>query len=149
MERQARDQTASPFTRVLLAGQSLFYVVTGLWPLFSIRTFEAVTGPKTDRWLVKTVGLLITVIGAVLGLAAVRQRDSAETTLLAVGSAACLTAVDVVYVARGRLSKVYLLDAVAEGALIAAWGVSRTGRRPTVSPTRQPGDALQAPKDHP
>ena len=27
----------------------------GLWPLLHIRSFEWVFGPKTDRWLVKTV----------------------------------------------------------------------------------------------
>jgi hypothetical protein len=32
----------------------------GLWPLVHLSSFEAVLGPKTDRWLVKTVcGLLI------------------------------------------------------------------------------------------
>jgi hypothetical protein len=35
--------------------------MTGLWPLVSIGTFQQVTGPKTDLWLVKTVGVLIAV----------------------------------------------------------------------------------------
>lgn len=30
----------------------LFTIVGGLWPLLSMRTFEAVTGPEADRWLV-------------------------------------------------------------------------------------------------
>jgi hypothetical protein len=42
--------------------------------------------------------------------------------LLATSSAAALTAIDVAYVSRGRISRVYLLDAAAEIALIAAWG---------------------------
>jgi len=41
--------------------------------------------------------------------------------LLAVGSALGLTGIDVVYVRNGRISKVYLLDAVAELVLVAAW----------------------------
>ena len=42
-----------------------FYVASGLRPIVSMRTFEKVTGPKTDEWLVKTVGLLIAVSGAI------------------------------------------------------------------------------------
>ena len=43
--------------RTALTVQGLFYVVTGLWPLVSLSTFEFVTGPKTDDWLVHMVGL--------------------------------------------------------------------------------------------
>jgi 8-oxo-dGTP pyrophosphatase MutT (NUDIX family) len=46
-----------------------FYLLTGIWPLLHIQSFQSVTGPKTDLWLVKTAGVLITVIGAVLMMA--------------------------------------------------------------------------------
>ena len=101
--------------------QGIFYAATGVWPLVSMRSFEAVTGPKLERWLVKTVGVLVTVIGAVLTLAGVRRRTTSEVALLAAGSAAGLAAVDVVYVAKRRISPVYLLDAVAELGLVLAW----------------------------
>lgn len=39
--------------------QGLYYSISGIWPLLSIDTFMAVTGPKTDIWLVKTVGVLL------------------------------------------------------------------------------------------
>ena len=119
----------------LAVGQGLFYALTGVWPLVSMRTFEMVTGPKTDRWLVKTVGVLVTVIGAVLTLAGLRRRTTPEVALLAAGSAAGLTGIDVIYSARGRISKVYLLDAAAEAALILAWTVAwRRGRAGNPSP---------------
>jgi hypothetical protein len=35
----------------------------GLWPLLHLKSFEAVFGPKTDRWLVKTVSGLLVVNG--------------------------------------------------------------------------------------
>ena len=98
-----------------------FYVVTGVWPLVSMRSFEAVSGPKTDRWLVKTVGVLITAIGGVLVLAGRRDRVTPEVALLGAAAAAGLASIDVVYVAKGRISPVYLLDAAAETALITAW----------------------------
>ena len=101
--------------------QGVFYLVTGLWPLFSIETFQKVTGPKVDLWLVKTVGVLIAVIGGVVGRAGLRREVPSDIMLLATGSAAGLTAIDVIYVARRRILPVYLLDAVAEVALIGLW----------------------------
>jgi hypothetical protein len=106
------------------AAQAGYYVVTGVWPILHVRSFMAVTGPKTDVWLVKTVGALIAVVGAALGLAAWRQAVTPEVILLAVGSAAALGFVDVYYPLRGVIPRVYLLDAAAEAVLIAAWAVA-------------------------
>ena len=109
------------FPSLLAAGQGVYYLATGIWPLLNIETFQMVTGPKRDRWLVKTVGVLISVIGGVLLLAGMRGDPTAEVPLLAIGSAAGLTAIDGVYVARRRISPIYLVDAAAELALIAGW----------------------------
>jgi hypothetical protein len=106
--------------------QGLYFLATGIWPLLSMRTFEAVTGPKVDRWLVKTVGVLVAVIG--VSLLADPRRPSRGSQVLGVGSAAALGAVDVVYSLRGRISKIYLLDAVLEALLVTLWAVG--GRRP-------------------
>jgi hypothetical protein len=106
--------------------QGAYFFLTGVWPLLSMRTFEAVTGPKADRWLVKTVGVLVAVIGGSLALGG--RRPAPPIALLAVGSAAGLGAVDVNYSVRGRISPVYLLDAVLEVALVVAW-LSRRRRR--------------------
>jgi hypothetical protein len=46
-----------------------------------------VTGPKQDLWLVKTVRALVIVIGAAIGLAAVRTSIGEQTFVLAAGSA--------------------------------------------------------------
>jgi hypothetical protein len=111
---------------ILPLGQGLYYVVTGVWPLVSMRTFEAVTGLKVDKWLVKTIGVLVSVVGAVLMLAGRRCRHvDPEPALLAAGSATGLAVIDTVYAARGRISKVYLLDAVVEVALVIAWAWAR------------------------
>ncbi|MFH5804425.1 hypothetical protein ACG2DA_10255, partial [Alienimonas sp. DA493] len=56
----------SRWARRLLVGQGLYYVATGVWPLVHIRSFEFVTGPKTDDWLVQTVGALVLAIGGTL-----------------------------------------------------------------------------------
>jgi hypothetical protein len=119
--------------RVVALGQAVFYIVTGIWPLISIDTFQKVTGPKTDLWLVKTAGVLITAIGLALGLAGLRRQQPPEAALLGVASAAGLTAIDVVYVQRGRISPVYLLDAVAEVGIILAWAVAWVNKSPSPS----------------
>jgi hypothetical protein len=110
--------------RFVAAIQGLYYLLTGVWPLISIGTFQMVTGPKTDLWLVKTVGVIITVMGLVLLSAALHARITFEVVLLAIGSAAALTAIDVVYVTRRVISPVYLLDAVLEVMLVGLWVVS-------------------------
>lgn len=110
--------------------QAAFYLGTGIWPLVHRATFERVTGPKTDFWLVQTVGVTVTAVG--LGLAqAVSRRRAVPTELrtVALATAGGLAAVDVVFVGRRRISPVYLLDAAAEAALIAAWVLARRGRR--------------------
>ena len=107
--------------KLLAPVHGLYYLVTGLWPLVDIDSFQAVTGAKTDLWLVKTVGLLIAVIGADLLVSGRRATLTAEVVVLAAGSALALGAVDVIYAARGVISKVYLLDAPIEAALVAAW----------------------------
>jgi hypothetical protein len=128
MSRNALEQLDSEKTyrglySLLSWGQAVYYVLTGLWAIVSIGTFQKVTGPKTDIWLVKTVGVLIIVIGGVLGLAGKRGEPVPEVPALAVGSAAGLTAIDIIYVAKKRIRPVYLLDAIAEIGLIALWGI--------------------------
>lgn len=117
------DQTAMQVGTFIALGQGLFYLLTGIWPLVSIRTFQKVTGPKFDLWLVKTVGVLVAVIGSVLVVSAFRRPISPETKLLALGSAAGFTGIDTVYVARRRISPIYLADAAAELSLILLWSI--------------------------
>src|SRR5438874_11329800 len=72
--------------------QGIYYLLTGLWPLLAISSFQRVTGPKHDLWLVQTVGVLIAVIGGTLLIAGWRRRGTPEIFFLAVGSAVGLAA---------------------------------------------------------
>jgi hypothetical protein len=101
--------------------QGGYFLFTGVWPLVSRRTFEAVTGPKKDFWLAQTVGVLVASVGSVLVLSGKRGRVGRDARWLAASSSAGLAAIDAVYVARGRISKVYLADAAIEAALVSAW----------------------------
>jgi hypothetical protein len=126
---------ASPHRRVA-AAQGVYFVLMGIWPLFGINSFQAVTGPKMDLWLVYTVGCLVAAIGASLLVAAFTGRTSLEIVVLAVASATALAGIDLVFVVRGVISWVYLLDALAEGGLVAWWVLSYVGP-PKVAAARQ------------
>src|SRR3954468_7061301 len=102
--RSAPPDAAPP----LALAQGLYFAATGIWPIVHMRSFEAVTGPKADKWLVKTVGALIAVVGGVLVGAAAGRSVTAETAALAIGSAAVLGAVDVIYTSKRRIAPIYL-----------------------------------------
>ncbi|HEX8552341.1 MAG TPA: hypothetical protein VF681_12405 [Abditibacteriaceae bacterium] len=105
--------------------QAFFYLATGVWPLVHIASFVAVTGaeskPPQSLWLVKTVALLICVVGVVVGIAAIRRRITPEIVLLATLSAAALAAIDLIYVPLKVIAPIYLADAAAEIVLILLW----------------------------
>lgn len=128
--RASDDALAGPLIRGLLWLQGSYYLLTGVWPLVSIRTFQLVTGPKTDHlptgreadhWLVMTAGVLITSIALPLVVCAWRGRALVEVIILAMAAACGLTCIDVIYVSRGVIEPVYLVDAAVQIPLIAAW----------------------------
>ncbi len=117
--------------------QGLYFLATGVWPLVSIETFQAVTGPKSDNWtgreadhwLVNTVAALVIAVALPLLVAAWRRRVGLEVLVLAVGGAVALTAIDVVYAARGVIAPIYLADAAAEVVLLVGWACAAVGMR--------------------
>jgi hypothetical protein len=123
---------------LLALTQGVYYLASGLWPLVSIFTFQLITGPKDDIWLVRTVGALVIVCSAVLLLAASRRRIAPEAALLGFGYALALMAVEIFYVLAGTISPVYLLDTVIEAVFAAGWviGAMDTGMytRPAPAP---------------
>jgi hypothetical protein len=102
--------------------QARYYLITGIWPLVSRRSFETVTGRKHDFWLVRTVGLLAASngVGLYRGTSA-DARPSNDIRAAAICAAIAFAAVDLFEVTRGRIRSVYLVDAAAEAALLAAW----------------------------
>lgn len=90
-----------------------------------MRSFEAVFGAKTDRWLVRTVAALLVSNGVSQLRAAPSPEGLAHARRVGVGTAVSLGTIDLVYAPVGRISKVYLLDAVAEWAWVVAWSRSR------------------------
>jgi hypothetical protein len=108
--------------------QGIYYVVSGAWPLLHFPSFEAVTGPKRDRWLVRTVGLL----AAVIGLTLVRHpRRSGEQGDLA---AAAFAVADLHALGSGqRLT--FLADVAVEIGIVGARRAARYRRDVSNEPT--------------
>jgi len=126
-ERRQERKVAAPhqtfwISRRMLWVQGLYFAITGIWPLIDLASFQAVTGRKTDLWLVQTVGALLTVIGMSFCIAGSRYVVGAGTYFLAVASALALMLVDVVFTTEGTISRIYLLDAAAELLLLIGWG---------------------------
>jgi hypothetical protein len=105
-----------------IATHSAYLVITGVWPLLHYRSFEAVTGPKTDAWLVRTVGALSVGFGVALAVSEHRR----SLGLSAIATAAFVGA-EVVPAVRGRIRRVYLLDAAFQGVVtsLAAYQAAR------------------------
>jgi hypothetical protein len=112
--------------------QGLYLLATGVWPLVHYRSFEKLTGPKADRWLVQTVAGLGVTVGWTMLTSGLRAGPSAEamaaTRRLGVGSALTFGTIDIAYGATGRIRPIYLADAVVETGWLAAWaaGGART-----------------------
>lgn len=93
-------------------------MATGAWPLFHLKSFAAVTGPKEDEWLVKTIAWIFILSGAQLW----RSADEADARLLGLGWPAIIGGADIYYtLIRKRIRNVYLLDAVLQAGFILAW----------------------------
>jgi hypothetical protein len=107
--------------RIILSVQSLYYFLTGLWPLFHIASFMEVTGYKTDIWLVKTVGVLIVSVASAFLVELFCRENSSAVVCLSISSAAGLMGIDLYYSLNEVISKVYLIDAVAQLLVIGSW----------------------------
>jgi hypothetical protein len=119
---RALDRLADPVA--LAHAQGVSTVLGGAWPLLSIRTFEAVFGPKEDRWLVYTVSGLLVTNGLTQVLAARADAVPAARSL-GYGTAGTLLAIDLVFVPAGRIRWTYLIDAAFEAAWIGLWRRAR------------------------
>lgn len=107
----------------MLAGAHAGYLIaTGIWPIVHRKTFERVTGPKRDFWLVRVVGGLVAVTGVALGVAVVRGRRSPEMQAVAAGSAAVFAVADVW--AGKNQSRIYFADVPLQALFTPAWFVA-------------------------
>ena len=105
----------------LLKVQGIYYLITGIWPLVSMKTFLIVTGPKTDLWLVLVVGSLIFINGATFLFSALFQKRNIAIALLAAAMALALAVLEIIFYVKGIISAVYLLDSGLELCVFILW----------------------------
>jgi hypothetical protein len=104
----------------LLAGVHAGYLIgTGTWGAAHRASFERVTGPKQDYWLVRIVGALVALGGVTLAIPVLRGRRSAESRAVAAGMAVVFSAADVW--AGKHKSRVYFADLVPQAVFTPAW----------------------------
>lgn len=101
----------------------IYFLITGIWPLLHIQSFLAVTGPKEEVWLVKTVGVIILVMGAGLTAAGIQRKVNLPILIIAVAGALGFIMIDVIYVLKDVIPLVYLLDAGIEFVFLVLWVV--------------------------
>jgi hypothetical protein len=102
---------------LILTIQGWYFLLTGLWPMFHMKSFEYISGYKTDKWLVRTVALMITCSGIIF----LKFSDNKAALFLAIINAVSLAAIDIYYVWKRIIRKVYLLDALIEVGFITAY----------------------------
>lgn len=108
--------------RALAVAHAAYYGVTGVWPLLHMPSFEAVLGKKREHWLVQTVSLLMLAIAGGLG-SSTRDvpRPLAVTAALA---ASGMGAIGLRYGVPGRISRLYVADALLQYGIAAMWSAS-------------------------
>ncbi|HLT74991.1 MAG TPA: hypothetical protein VKZ68_07885 [Ohtaekwangia sp.] len=115
-----RLKTTKAF-RSLLIVQSVYTLITGVWPLIHIESFIAATGPKEDIWLVKTVGAML--IPVSLALAAFVWINASRIPAILLGGlmAVVFAVIDFHYALADVISNVYMLDGVLQLIFIIGW----------------------------
>ena len=106
---------------LLLWLHGLYFALPSIWPLVHMPSFIAVTGPKTDLWLVQTVAVLLLVISLVFITAALTGAYQTYLGVLAIGSTAAMALVDIYFATTDVIWDTYLIDAVGELLLLGAW----------------------------
>lgn len=101
--------------------QSVYIFLTGLWPIVDIRSFMAVTGYKTDIWLVKTVGALLLPVALTLGSYLYIPTDKRPAFVLGAGTAVAFICIDFYYALTDVISDIYMADGLAEILFLVCW----------------------------
>lgn len=80
-----------------------------------------VTGPKTDIWLVKTVGALLIPLSLSMFSYLKYQSEKWPVIILGAGTAIAFISIDLYYSLSDVISDIYLADAVVEALFLVAW----------------------------
>jgi len=107
--------------KITVAVQGIYSLITALWGLIDIESFMAITGTKSDIWLVKTVSVLLVAISVTMLSQFIRPYDPFPTIVLGALTSAGLSAIEFYYSFRDVISPVYTLDGVLQILFLASW----------------------------
>ncbi|MGV9013135.1 MAG: hypothetical protein ACOH13_11120 [Flavobacteriales bacterium] len=107
-------------TSLVLYAHALYLLIGGAWPLLSLRTFEEVTGPKSDHFLVRTVALILVLVASILFT---QRKPPVERSAVftAMGISCILGSVALFSAAGGWVWKVYFIDGGMHLLFASAW----------------------------
>lgn len=97
---------------ILLWTQGVYTLLTALWGLVDIDSFMAVTGPKTDIWLVKTVSVLLVAIALSLLSGLIDGFYRLPVAILGLSTSIAMASIDFYYTLNNMISK-YMLQMVS------------------------------------
>lgn len=117
MQVPVNPKTVSGFLKLIL----VYQLATSCWALLDLDSFMAVTGYKTDQWLVKTVALLLLCLNAPVFYCLLKNNLPRILEGQQISMSTALIAVDVYYSLTGVISKIYLLDAHVQFVAILLW----------------------------
>ncbi len=100
----------------IIGAQGLYYLVTGLWPIIHLSSFEVVTGPKASIFLLYMISFLTVVIAITL-LLSFNKEKSREIIFLSLASPLAFMINEVLF--RGQIRGIYFLDFAIEVIFIA------------------------------
>jgi hypothetical protein len=105
----------------LLLFQAIYYYSTALWPLLDMNSFMEISGPKNDKWLVKTVSVVLLAVSNAILAAVYLQNISVPVIILSISCCIGLLVIDIYYVRMKVILRVYLADATIEFFLLTGW----------------------------
>jgi hypothetical protein len=105
------------FIRTILFIQAIWYLITAIWPLVSIKSFMKITGPKTDIWLVKTVAVLVLAMAITFFSGLLLRANFGPVLVLAIAACVGFAVVEIYYSSQKIISVVYLADGCFEALL--------------------------------
>jgi hypothetical protein len=98
-------------------------MVAAIWALVDTESFMAVTGRKSDVWLVKTVSVLLIAVSFSFLVYLYRRNDWLPPAVLGLSCCIGLMIIDCFYTFNYTIRRIYLADAVIQFILAICWGL--------------------------
>lgn len=104
----------------VLAGQGVYYLLTGLWPLVHFHSFASIVNLPTQPFQAHRFAVLVVVIGAFLLEHVRRGTTGPSPTLLGLAAAAAIALVEAIWLPRITGASGLWVDLGVQLALVAA-----------------------------